>query len=78
MTIADQTGGRMYSPHRIEELSRVYSEIADDLRVQYQLGYNSTNRARDSSWRQIRVIVPSHPEAAVRTRKGYYARNDGG
>ena len=72
-----QTGGRMYSPHKIGELSSVYSEIADDLRIQYQLGYNSTNRAHDGQWREIRVAISNHPEAVVRTRKGYYARKDG-
>jgi VWFA-related protein len=72
--IADQTGGRMYSPRRIEDLFHVYSEIADDLRIQYQLGYNSTNPTRDGSWREIRVRVPDQPNAVVRTRKGYYAR----
>ena len=64
----------MYAPNRIEELSRVYAQIADDLRVQYQLGYNSTNRARDGRWRQIRVTIEGHPEAVVRTRKGYFAQ----
>ncbi len=76
LQIAEQTGGRMYSPHKVDELSSVYSEIADDLRVQYQLGYNSTNRAHDGKWREIRVEVENHPDAAVRTRKGYYARGD--
>jgi VWFA-related protein len=75
--IAEQTGGRMYSPHKIGELSSVYSEIADDLRIQYLLGYNSTNRAHDGRWREIRVMVETHPEAVVRTRKGYYARREG-
>ncbi len=74
--IADQTGGRMYTPHKIDELSGVYSEIADDLRIQYQLGYNSTNRAHNGTWREIRVQVDNHPEAVVRTRKGYYAHKD--
>jgi Ca-activated chloride channel family protein len=77
LEIAEQTGGRMHSPHKIGELSGVYSEIADDLRIQYQLGYNSTNRARDGAWREIRVQVENRPEAVVRTRKGYYARKDG-
>ena len=77
LEIAEQTGGRMYSPHKIGELSSVYSEIADDLRIQYQLGYNSTNRAHDGQWREIRVAISNHPEAVVRTRKGYYARKDG-
>ena len=76
MEIAEQTGGRMYTPHKIDELSGVYSEIADDLRIQYELGYNSTNRAHDGAWREIRVEVMNHPGAVVRTRKGYYARKD--
>ncbi len=71
--IADQTGGRMYSPRRIEELSGVYSEIANDLRNQYQLGYNPTNAAQDGRWRAITVKIRNRPEAVVRTRKGYYA-----
>jgi VWFA-related protein len=74
LQIAEQTGGRMYSPKRIEDLTRVYSEIADDLRIQYQLGYNSSNRTHDGRWRQIKVRITSRPDAVVRTRKGYYAR----
>lgn len=74
--IADETGGRMYTPHKASELSGVYSEIADDLRIQYLLAYNSTNRAQDGRWRQIRVDVPDHTEAVVRTRRGYYARRE--
>ncbi len=74
--IADQTGGRMYSPHKIDELSGVYSEIADDLRIQYQLAYNSTNLAHDGAWREIRILIDNRPEAVVRTRKGYYARKE--
>ncbi len=74
--IADQTGGRMYAPRQIGDLSRVYTEIADDLRVQYWLGYTSSNRNMDGKWRQISVRVKNHPNAAVRTRKGYYAHAD--
>ena len=72
--IAEQTGGRFYSPGRTEELSRVYSQIADDLRIQYQLSYSSTNHKYDGRWREIRVRIKNHPKAVVRTRKGYYAR----
>jgi VWFA-related protein len=72
-SIADQTGGRMYSPHKLDQLSDAYSEIADDLRIQYQLGYNSTNLERDGKWRKIHVKIENHPDAVVRTRKGYFA-----
>jgi len=72
--IAEQTGGRFYSPGRIDQLSRVYAQIADDLRIQYQLSYSSTNHKYDGRWREIRVQVKNRPKAVVRTRKGYYAR----
>jgi VWFA-related protein len=74
LMIAEQTGGRFYSPRKIEELSWVYSQIADDLRIQYRLSYSSSNHKYDGRWREIRVQVKNHPRAVVRTRKGYYAR----
>ncbi len=76
--IAEQTGGRMYAPRQIGDLSRVYTEIANDLRVQYWLGYTSTNQNMDGRWREISVKVKNRPNAAVRARKGYYARTDAG
>jgi Ca-activated chloride channel family protein len=71
--IAEQTGARMYAPTRTQDLSHAYSEIADDLRVQYTLGYNSTNTNKDGTWRKVRVAVVNRPDLVVRTRKGYYA-----
>ena len=72
--IADQTGGRMYATYDIYDLRNVYSEIADDLRVQYTLAYNSTNLANDGRWREIRVKMNYRKDLAVRTRRGYYAK----
>ena len=63
----------MYSPRKLDELSGAYSEVADDLRIQYQLGYNSSNRVHNGKWRKIRVELENIPAAIVRTRKGYYA-----
>ncbi|RPJ87020.1 MAG: VWA domain-containing protein [Acidobacteria bacterium] len=71
--IADQTGGRMYAPNRIQDLSRAYTEIADDLRIQYTLGYNSTNASKDGAWRKVKVSIANRPDLVVRTRKGYYS-----
>lgn len=71
-SIADQTGGRLYSPRDIDDLRNAYSEIADDLRVQYRLGYNSNSPKSAGQWRSIEVRVRNFPEARVRTRKGYY------
>jgi len=71
--IAEQTGARMYAPNRIQDLSGAYREIADDLRVQYTLGYNSTNPTKDGAWRKVKVAVVNRSDLVVRTRKGYYA-----
>ncbi len=73
-TIADQTGGRMYSPHMIQDLPGVYSEIAEDLRVQYRIGYRPANDAGAGSWHAVRVKIKNKPDAVARTRRGYYAR----
>lgn len=70
--VADQTGGRMYAPRHISDLANVYSEIANDLRVQYTLGYNSSNAVRDGRWREIDVEVKNRPDLEVRSRRGYY------
>ncbi len=72
--IAEQTGGRNYSPQRAEDLSGAYSQVADDLRIQYLLSYASSNQSQDGRWRAIRVEVRDRPEAVVRTRKGYFSR----
>jgi len=75
--IAEQTGGRMYAPTDIRDLSTVYREIADDLRIQYTLGYHSTHSSHDGQWREIEVQVVNRPDLAVRARKGYYCDHTG-
>ena len=71
--IADQTGGRFYGPNSIYDVQRMFQEIADDLRVQYMLAYNSTNTNNDGSWRRISIRVRDNRNWAPRSRKGYYA-----
>ncbi|HEY2932367.1 MAG TPA: VWA domain-containing protein [Acidobacteriota bacterium] len=71
--IAEQTGGRLYAPHKPEDLNGVYRQIADDLRIQYTLSYLSSNPVKDGRWRRIQVRIQGHPEYAARTRLGYYA-----
>lgn len=71
--IAEQTGGRSYLPRNIYDLDRTYGEIADDLRVQYWLAYNSNLTVNDKRWREIQVKVLGRNDLVVRTRKGYYA-----
>ena len=71
-TLALETGGRSFFPAKIDDLSGVYSQIADELASQYTIGYVSKNPRRDGAWRRIDARV-TRPNATARTKRGYYA-----
>lgn len=78
--LAKETGGRVFFPTSTSELPRIAEEITRDLRTQYVISYNPTNKTRDGSYRTVRVTVA---DAAARdkriavTRPGYTARREG-
>lgn len=55
--LATETGGRAFLPESLSELPQIANEIVRDLRTQYVLAYNPTNKSRDGSFRAIRVVV---------------------
>jgi VWFA-related protein len=71
-TLAQETGGRAFFPARIEDLSGVYAQIADELASQYTIGYTSGNQRRDGAWRRL-VVQVARASITPRTKKGYYA-----
>jgi Ca-activated chloride channel family protein len=70
--LAQETGGRSFFPARVEELTAVYGQIADELASQYTLGYTSKNGRRDGAFRRI-VVQTSRQGLTPRTKKGYFA-----
>lgn len=69
--LADETGGRSFFPARLEDLSGVYSQIADELASQYTVGYSPRNPRRDGAWRRV-VVQVARQNAVPRTKRGYY------
>ena len=53
------------------DLASATQRIADELNLQYMLGY-ATNRPQDGSWRTIRVRIRNRDYVA-RARRGYFA-----
>ena len=53
------------------------AQIARDIRNQYTLGYYPTDTAKDGTYRLVRVEVNDRGRGklVVRTRTGYYAKN---
>jgi Ca-activated chloride channel homolog len=75
-TLAEATGGSVYSPVASRDLSGIYQKILDELGSQYVLGFVSDNPRRDGKFRRLKVEVK--PEGfRVRHRVGYYAVPEG-
>lgn len=76
--VSDRTGGRAFFPREPGELQSSFSQIDQELRSQYLIGYSPTNKTRDGSYRRIRIEVVN-PELRKNKpqllyRQGYYAR----
>lgn len=79
--LASETGGRAFFPESISELPDIAKEIVRDMRTQYVISYNPTNKTQDGSYRAIKVSVdqPSDSEKRIAlTRTGRLARKETG
>ena len=74
---ADDTGGKMFSPFKLQDLNANFRNISEELRLQYALAYRPTNLKRDGTFRRIR-IEPANKRHVVRARSGYYAPRPAG
>jgi Ca-activated chloride channel family protein len=70
--LATETGGRAFMPESLAELPQIANEIVRDLRTQYVLSYNPTNKLRDGTFRAIRVAVD---DASSRDKRIALTRN---
>src|ERR1051325_79201 len=71
--IARSTGGTAFVPNSDNDLERVFSEVAAELRGQYLLQYYS-NQKEGTQFRRIAVAVPTRSDLRVRARQGYYPK----
>ena len=78
--LASETGGRAFFPESISELPQIANEIIRDMRTQYVIAYNPTNKTQDGTYRAIKVTVdqPTNSEKRIAlTRTGRLARKEG-
>ncbi len=72
-TLANRTGGQLHDVYRLEDMGRIYAQVAAEMRTLYSIAYQSTGPKRDGNWRAITIQV-TRPEFIARTRPGYYAK----
>lgn len=79
--LAEETGGRAFFPDSVAELPQIANEIIRDLRTQYVVAYNPTNKTQDGSYRAIKVTVDqpasNSDKRIALTRNGRLARREG-
>lgn len=75
--LAEATGGRHHDAQDINYLEQAFTNIAEELRRQYSLGYYPSRQAQAEERRQIRVRV-RRPNLVVRARDSYVYRPDDG
>ena len=71
--LTQETGGRVIEVgNKYEKLKEGFDQIANELRSQYNIGYNPSNAALDGTFRKIEIRANSK-DYKIQSRAGYYA-----
>jgi VWFA-related protein len=70
--LSRETGGRMFEVSKKQAIDQIYDSIAEELRMQYSLGYTPDKRNFQAGYHKIQLTV-KRKDLTVQTRDGYYA-----
>lgn len=73
--LAKATGGRPYQVEKIIDLKETFTQIANEIGQQYNLGYYLKTKGEKGERRQIKVRV-NLPNVAVRARDSYVVKSN--
>jgi von Willebrand factor type A domain len=69
--MAQETGGRFFEVKKNQDVAQIYTQIAEELRAQYRLGYTPTQEAAAKGYHQFDLTL--HQKGLlIQTRDGYY------
>jgi Ca-activated chloride channel homolog len=76
-TLSEETGGMAFFTGDMLSLERSFNKISKELRAQYLVTYDPTNKTYDGTFRKIVVkLSDGHRDLKVRTKDGYRAIAD--
>lgn len=76
-TLSEETGGIAFFTGDMLSLERSFTRISKELRAQYLVTYNPTNKSYDGTFRKIDVkLADRRGDLRVRTKRGYKAIAD--
>ncbi|HEY3458759.1 MAG TPA: VWA domain-containing protein [Bryobacteraceae bacterium] len=64
-----QSGGKVYKA-KVDNLQKVYTQIASDIRSHYQLTFAATDVVNSRKWRRI-AVTTGRPDVTISGRMGY-------
>ena len=70
--ITKETGGRMFEVSPKQTFAAIYTQIGEELRSQYRLGYVPDASAASVGFHRIELTLPKNKRLFVQTRAGYY------
>ena len=70
--IASATGGRVFFPFKMKDITHSFAAIEDELRSQYAVSYKPSDFDADGRYRSIEITALKK-DLQVRARRGYYA-----
>jgi VWFA-related protein len=70
--MSEDTGGHVFHIDRKLTLQEAFTELQEEMRSQYAIGYTPTNPAKDGTFRKIEIRT-GNKDWKVQVRKGYYA-----
>ncbi|PYS93819.1 MAG: hypothetical protein DMF64_03380 [Acidobacteria bacterium] len=66
-TLAEETGGRVFYPKKLEQLRDAVDAIRHDLHTQYVISYTPTNQTTDDTLRKVQIKLVERPGTEKRT-----------
>ena len=73
--LAEETGGRVFFPDKLDDVVHAFNLIQDELRSQYALSYKPADFNSDGHYRKIDIQARDIKNVTIRARKGYFAPN---
>lgn len=70
---AEETGGLVFFPFKVQDLAQSFDNIANELRHQYSILYRPEPLRADGQFRPVTIKVKNRKDMVVRARSGYYA-----
>lgn len=70
--ISKETGGRFFEVTKKQPINEIYTQIEDELRNQYNLGFTPAKADATPGYHRI-TLTTTNKDLIVQTREGYYA-----